>query len=55
MFLGHFGVAFAAKKAAPAISLGMLFVAAQLADLLWPVLVLSGVERLEWRAVAVMA
>lgn len=47
MFLGHFGVAFAAKSAAPAISLGMLFVAAQFADLLWPILVLAGVERVE--------
>lgn len=45
MFLGHFALAFAAKKAAPAISLGMLFVAAQLADLLWPALVLAGVEQ----------
>lgn len=45
MFLGHFGVAFAAKKAAPAISLAMLFVAAQLADLAWPILVLAGVEK----------
>jgi hypothetical protein len=49
MFLGHFGVAFAAKKAAPAVSLGMLFAAAQLADLLWPVLVLAGVERVAVR------
>ena len=49
MFLGHFGVAFAAKKAAPAISLGMLFVAAQFADLLWPLLVLAGIERVEVR------
>ena len=49
MFLGHFALAFAAKRAAPAISLGMLFVAAQLADLLWPVLVLAGVERVEIR------
>ena len=45
MFLGHFAVAFAAKRAAPAVSLGLLFVAAQLADLLWPLLVLAGVER----------
>jgi hypothetical protein len=49
MFLGHFGLAFAGKKAAPAVSLGMLVVAAQLADLLWPVLVLAGVERVAIR------
>jgi hypothetical protein len=47
MFLGHFGVAFAAKRAAPAVSLGMLFVAAQFADLLWPIFVLAGVERFQ--------
>lgn len=44
MFLGHFAVALAAKKAAPAVSLGMLFLAAQLADLVWPLLVLAGIE-----------
>lgn len=47
MFLGHFGVAFAAKRAAPEVSLGTLFAAAQAADLLWPNLVLTGVERVE--------
>jgi membrane-bound metal-dependent hydrolase YbcI (DUF457 family) len=45
MFLGHFGLAFGARKASPAISLGALFFACQLADLLWPTLVLAGVER----------
>jgi hypothetical protein len=44
MFLGHFGVAFAAKKAAPKVSLGTLVFAAQFADLLWPILLLLGVE-----------
>lgn len=47
MFIGHFGLAFGAKKASPAISLGMLFFSCQLADLLWPTLVLAGVERVE--------
>jgi hypothetical protein len=45
MFLGHFAVAFAAKPLAPRVSLGTLFLAAQLADLIWPTLVLLGVER----------
>lgn len=45
MFLGHFGVALAAKKAAPQTSLGTLIFAAQFADLLWPVLLLLGLER----------
>ena len=44
MFIGHFAVALAAKRAAPAVSLGTLFLACQLADLLWPILVLAGVE-----------
>ena len=44
MFLGHFGVAFAAKKAAPKVSLGTLVFAAQFADLLWPILLVLGVE-----------
>ena len=47
MFLGHFGLAFAARKASPAISLGALFLACQFADLLWPTLVLAGIERVE--------
>jgi hypothetical protein len=46
MFIGHFAVAFAAKRAAPAVSLGTLFLACQFADLLWPNLVLAGVEHL---------
>ncbi len=47
MFIGHYGVGFGAKRWAPAVSLGVLFVACQLADLLWPTLVLTGVERVE--------
>jgi hypothetical protein len=45
MFIGHFGLGFAAKRAAPTVSLGALFAAAQFADLLWPTLVLIGVEQ----------
>lgn len=45
MFIGHFGVAFGAKRAAPRVSLGTLFLAAQFLDLLWPTLLLLGVER----------
>lgn len=46
MFLGHYAVGLAAKRATPALSLGLLFGAAQLADLLWPNLLLAGVEKL---------
>lgn len=45
MFLGHFGVALGAKTQQPRVSLGTLFLAAQLADLVWPTLLLLGVER----------
>jgi hypothetical protein len=44
MFIRHFAVALAAKRAVPTVSLGMLFLAAQLADLVWPNLVLAGIE-----------
>ena len=49
MFLGHYALGFGAKKAAPGVSLGTLFFAAQFADLLWPILLLAGVERVEIR------
>lgn len=44
MFLGHFGIAFGGKKAAPALSLGLLFLAVGWADLLFFPLALLGVE-----------
>jgi membrane-bound metal-dependent hydrolase YbcI (DUF457 family) len=47
MFVGHFAMAFGAKKYAPHVSLGMLFLACQLADLIWPSLVLLGIESFE--------
>jgi hypothetical protein len=43
MFLGHYGVGLGTKKAAP-VSLGLLFMAVQFLDLLWPAFLLSGVE-----------
>jgi membrane-bound metal-dependent hydrolase YbcI (DUF457 family) len=45
MFIGHFGVGFGAKRLAPKLSLGLLFIAAQFLDLLWPTLLMLGVER----------
>lgn len=45
MFLGHFALGMAAKKADPEVSLATSFLAAQLPDVVWPVLVLAGVER----------
>lgn len=45
MFLGHLAVGFAAKKAAPKTSLGVLLGAAELIDLLFPAFVLTGLEQ----------
>ncbi len=44
MFIGHYGVGFALKRAAPRASLGWLIAATSFLDLLWPILVLAGVE-----------
>jgi len=46
MFIGHFAMGFGAKRFAPQVSLGVLFLACQLADLIWPNLVLAGIETL---------
>jgi len=45
MFIGHFAVGFAAKRVAPRLSLGALFAAVALADIIWPVLVALGLEQ----------
>ncbi len=45
MFLGHFALGLAAKKKAPQASLGTLFLSCQFADLLWPTLLLLGLEQ----------
>lgn len=47
MFLGHYGIAFAAKRSAPRASLGALTFAAQFLDELWPILLLLGVEQVK--------
>lgn len=47
MFIGHFAVGFAAKRAVPQVSLAALLFAALFADILWPVLVLAGIESVE--------
>lgn len=45
MYLGHYAVALAAKKASPNTSLGTLVAASQFIDLIWPLLVLVGLEK----------
>ena len=47
MFLGHYAAALFAKRAVPSASLGALVAAAQLPDLVWPVFLLIGWERVE--------
>jgi len=49
VFIGHYALAFAARRSLPSVSLGTLFIAVQLADLVWPVLVIAGIERFEIR------
>jgi len=45
VFVGHYGVSFAAKRAAPTVPLWTLFIAVQLLDVAWAPFVLLGVEK----------
>lgn len=47
MFIGHYALALGAKRLAPGVSLGTLFFACQFADLLWPTLLILGLEIVE--------
>jgi hypothetical protein len=47
VFIGHYAVGFAAKRAAPRTSLGLLLGAAIFLDLLWPILLLLGWEQVK--------
>jgi membrane-bound metal-dependent hydrolase YbcI (DUF457 family) len=47
MFIGHAALAMAARPLAPRASLGVAIAATYWVDLVWPVLVLAGVERVE--------
>jgi len=44
MFLGHMALGLAARPAAPRVSLGTWFAAVQLVDLIWPMMLLFGLE-----------
>jgi len=46
MFVGHYGVSFAIKRASPTTSLGTLFLAVQLLDVLFSLFLLVGLEKL---------
>lgn len=45
MFVGHLAVALGAKRSAPKVNLAWLVAAVTALDLVWPVLLLAGVER----------
>jgi hypothetical protein len=46
MFVGHYGIAFGAKPAAPFVPLWVYFIAVQWLDVVWSILVLLGIEKL---------
>jgi membrane-bound metal-dependent hydrolase YbcI (DUF457 family) len=46
MLIGHYSAAFIAKRVAPSLSLPSLFIACQLIDFFWAILVLFGIEKL---------
>lgn len=45
MFIGHFALGMIGKKYLPKVSLGTLFLSVQLVDLIWPFLLLIGLEQ----------
>ena len=45
MFVGHYGVSFAARKLEPSVPLWALFLAVQLLDVAWAFFVLLGIEK----------
>ena len=45
MFVGHYGPSFAIKAIRPAIPIWLLFIAVQLVDVAWAVLVILGIEK----------
>lgn len=47
MFIGHYGVGFGLKRFDKSLSLGLLFLSAQLPDILWNGLVLLGLEQVK--------
>lgn len=47
MFVGHLAVAFAAKRAKPDVHVGWYITAVSLVDLIWPIFLLVGLERVE--------
>jgi len=46
MFVGHYGVSFAARPAGPRVPLWVWFIAVQWLDVVWSVLILLGIEKM---------
>jgi hypothetical protein len=46
MFVGHYGISFAAKRSAVGLPLWVWFIAVQWLDVVWSLLVLLGIEKL---------
>ncbi|MFZ1809523.1 MAG: hypothetical protein WAU36_20005, partial [Cyclobacteriaceae bacterium] len=44
MFIGHYALALGSRKISNLPSLALMFIAVQLLDLIWPILVLLGIE-----------
>jgi hypothetical protein len=49
MFVGHFAVAFIAKRTEARLSLGTCVLAATLADILWPIFMIAGLEQVQFK------
>jgi membrane-bound metal-dependent hydrolase YbcI (DUF457 family) len=47
MFIGHLALGLAAKRVTPRVSLGMLLLASQWADAIWPVFLILGLEQVQ--------
>jgi hypothetical protein len=45
MFVGHYGISFAARDLAPSLPVWLLFIAVQLVDIVWAVLIMLGIEK----------
>jgi hypothetical protein len=50
MFIGHFGLALALKRADKPLSLGLLFIAVQFSDLVYGFALLTGIEKVSFIA-----
>jgi len=49
MFVGHFAVGLVAKRVEPRLSLGTLVLAAMLADFLWVIFLIAGIEHVQFK------